>query len=321
MRYLAKLIQIVSFLRTNDAQFLSCKMVDFVLKHGKSLVSPLAFAFHGAFEFSKQCNFKNGVFFSQTALAMSEDVKDTEFVSQTIFFAIYFGGHWKMSHDQIHYWISRGASYENDYGCSNFAVVCNNLLPMYSINSGIHLKQILANANNKMIDFFNQDIGNPTVYLSRISLEVIKSLSSGTQRMWKILSDISRTPQSAKERFFTGYYYTLELFLSVVEENPDIILNKCDIEEKKFYPFYAENYLYQAILLKLAIFKGTIRKAYGMQKIRKILRILKKCRRNAAEYLEVKILLVRAIIAELKGEFLLSNGLCYEALRESLKKS
>lgn len=319
MRYLAKLIQIVSFLRTNDAQFLSCKMVDFVLKHGKSLVSPLAFAFHGAFEFSKQCNFKNGVFFSQTALAMSEDVKDTEFVSQTIFFAIYFGGHWKMSHDQIHYWISRGASYENDYGCSNFAVVCNNLLPMYSINSGIHLKQILANANNKMIDFFNQDIGNPTVYLSRISLEVIKSLSSGTQRMWKILSDISRTPQSAKERFFTGYYYTLELFLSVVEENPDIILNKCDIEEKKFYPFYAENYLYQAILLKLAIFKGTIRKAYGMQKIRKILRILKKCRRNAAEYLEVKILLIRAIIAELKGEFLLSNGLCYEALRESLK--
>lgn len=319
MRYLAKIIPIISFLRTKDANFLACKMVNFVFDNGKSFISPFAFALYGSFLFKEQRNFKEGVFWAQTALAMLDDVNAAEFISQTIFFAVFFAGHWKLSHEQIYYWINRAANYENDYGSSNYGVVCNNILPLYSCLSGMHLKQIITDSDYHVSDFFNQDTSNPTVYLQHVSLDVIKNLSLGGERMWTILSEITREPQSGKERFFSNYYYTLELFLSVAEEKPDIILKKCQIEEKTFYPFFAENYLYQAMLLKLAVGSGSVNKKIGIQKIYKILRILKKCKRSGAENLETKFYMISGIIADLKGNFALSNKWYYEALQECLK--
>ena len=319
MRYLAKMIPIIFFLRKKDAIFLTCKMVDFTLEHGKSFISPFAFALYGSLLVKEQHNFEDGVFLAQTALAMLDEIKGVEFVSQTIFFAVFFAAHWKLSHDQIHSWINRAVNYENDYGCSTFGIVCNNILPLYSCFSGMHLKQILTTVNCRVNNFFDQSINNPTAYLHNISLEVIKSLSDGSERMWSILPEIYRIPQSAKEHFFVGYYYTLELFLAVLEEKTDVI-SECVIEKKQFYPFFAENYLYQAMLLKLAIVNGTISKKSGLQKIRKIANLLKRCRDNGAENLEIKSYILCGILAELNNNSILSNKWYYEALEESVKK-
>lgn len=319
MRYLAKIIPIVSFRRVKDANFLACKMVHFVFDNGKSVISPFAFALYGSFLFQEQRNFKEGVFWAQTALTMLDDVNAAEFIPQTIFFAVFFAGHWKLSQKQIYYWINRAAHYENDYGSSNYDVICSDILPLYSCLSGMHLKQILDNSDSHANDFLNPYTNNPTAYLHRISLDVVKNLSLGTERMWTILSEIGRAPQSRKEQLFANYYYTLELFLSVTEERPDIILKRCQIEEKTFYPFFAENYLYQAILLKFALGNGSVNKKVGMQKIYKIFNILKKCKHNGAENLETKFYMISGIIADLKGNFALSNKWYYEALQECLK--
>lgn len=319
MRYLTRIIPVISFSRVKDANFLTCKMVHFVFDNGKSFISPFAFALYSSFLFQKQCNFKEGVFWAQTALTMLDDVNAAEFTSRTIFFAIFFAGHWKLSQKQIYYWINRAVNYENGHDSSNYGVICNNILPLYSCLSGMHLKQILAGSDSYANDFFNQYTNNPTAYLRHVSLDVIKNISLGGERMWTILSEISRAPQSNREQFFANYYYTLELFLSVIEEKPDIILKKCQIEEKTFYPFFAENYLYQAILLKFAVRNGSINKKIGMQKIYKIFSILKKCKRSGAENLETKFYMISGIIADLKGNFVLSNKWYYEALRECLK--
>lgn len=319
MRYLAKMIPIIAFLRINEAHFLACKMVNFVFDNGKSFISPFAFALYGSFLFRKQRNFKEGVFWTQTALAMLEDVNAAEFISQTIFFAVFFAGHWKLSYEQIYYWINRAANYENDYGSSNYGVVCNNILPLYSCLSGMHLKQIINNSYYHLSNFFNRDTSNPTEYLRRISLDVMENLSIGGERMWTILPEIAREPQSGKERFFANYYYMLELFLSVLEEKPDIILKKFRIEENVFYPFFAEIYQYQAMLLRAAIRNGAISKKVGLSKIYKIQRILKECKRNGAENLETKFYIVSGIIADLKGDFVLSNKWYYDALQKCLK--
>ena len=321
MRYLAKYIPIVSFLRVRDAEFLSCQMLSFTLKYGKCLVSPLGFALYSAFSIGERRNFKDGIFFAQKALAMLDDINDAEFFSETIFFAVYFAGHWKLSYEQICYWINKAANYENDYGCSNFGVICNNILPLYSCLSGMHLKQIFSNLDCNIVDFFNQDVGNPTEYLRKISLKVIKSMSDGGEQMWTILPEIVRQPQSGKERFFSGYYSTLELFLSLLEEKTDIIQNKFVTEEKLVNPFYAEKYLYQAILLKLSVLSGTVNKKIGIQRIRKIFKLLKKYQSKGAENLETKIYMISGILVELNGDFVLSNKWYYEALQENIKKS
>ena len=320
MRYLAKMIPIIFFLRKKDSIFLTCKMVDFTLEHGKSFISPFAFALYGSLLVKEQHNFEDGIFLAQTALSMLDEIKEVEFVSQTIFFAVFFAAHWKLSHDQIYSWINRAANYENDYGCSTFGIICNNILPLYSCLSGMHLKQILTTVNCRVNNFFTQSINNPTSYLHNISLSIIESLSDGSERMWNVLPEIYRIPQSAKEHFFVGYYHTLELFLAVLEEKTDVISDKCVIEEKHFYPFFAENYLYLAMLLKLAIANNTISKKSGLQKIQKLANILKKCRKNGAENLETKSYMLCGIIAELNNNFLLSSKWYYEALEESVKK-
>ena len=75
MRYLAKMIPIIFFLRKKDAIFLTCKMVDFTLEHGKCFISPFAFALYGSLLVKEQHNFEDGVFLAQTALAMLEEIK------------------------------------------------------------------------------------------------------------------------------------------------------------------------------------------------------------------------------------------------------